>query len=228
MSPLDPVEYSIRLVEDLEPEMLAPPSSASSTTQWLSITSSSSLDLSSVSSLKPAMGHTQPLWGPADPYLSAGIKSIAPSARALTDLGVADPTTTAASPPDTWPKLAQLAVQDGVRVLDAAALKAENILPGFTPTGGILSTHSAPLETPASFAAQVEWSAGFLNVVDKLPEAAFVYCLVEFFFLRPSIDRYTDDVELEPTRALTESLAVTGVRLGMFCLVAAVTTTIFG
>lgn len=173
------------------------------------------------------MGHTQPLWGPPDPYLSAG-KSIAPSARALTDLGVTDPSSTGTAPPDTWPKLAQLAVQDGVRVLDSAALKAENFLPGFTPTGGILPTHSAPLETPASFAAQVEWSAAFLNVVDKLPRAAFVYCLVEFFFLRPGIDRYTDEVELEPMRALTESVAVTGVRLAMFCLVAAVTTTIFG
>ena len=130
---------------------------------------------------------------------------------------------------ESWPQLAQMAVRDGIHVLDSAALQAESVLPGFTRTGGILPFHHAvPAETPASFAAQVEWSAGFLNVVDKLPEAAFAYALVEFFFLRPGIDRYTEDVELEPTRAWTESLAVTGVRLGMFCLVAAITTTIFG
>ena len=175
------------------------------------------------------MGHSQPLWGPPDPYLSAGT-SIAPSARALSDMGVTEQIVQQQH--ESWPTLAQMAVKDGVHVLDSAALQTQaagSIFPGFTPTGGILSLHHAvPLETPASFAAQVEWSAGFLNVVDKLPEAAFAYALVEFFFLRPSIDRYTEDVELEPTRALTESIAVTGVRLGMFCLVAAVTTTIFG
>jgi len=205
------------MLEDLEPELLAQQAKSvvtpAASSQVLSV---------DVSRLKPAMEHTQPLWGPPDPYLTAG-HSIAPSARALADLGV-DPNAIH----ESWPALAQAAVKDGIRVIDSAALHAERFLPGFTPTGGILAEHAAIPETPATFAAQVEWSAGFLNVVDKLPEAAFLYALVEFFFLRPGIDRYTEDVELEPARAFTESVAVTGVRLCMFSIVAAVTTTIFG
>ena len=191
------------------------------------------------------MEHTQPLFGPPDPYLTAGesIPPITAGKAALVQMAdtlaagsaagvAADPLSSssseAASMQQHWPELAKQAVQDGIRVLDATALRAEPVLPGFAPTRNLLPVHHAPLETPASFAAQVEWSAGFLNVVDKLPEAVFVYCFVEFFFLRPGIDRYKEDVEEEPARAVTESVAVTGVRLAMFVLVAAVTTTIFG
>ena len=216
MSFLGPVEPAILALEDLDPEVL------STYTLLVSTTTSTAPPLY----LKTAVGHSQPLWGPPDPYLSAGT-SIAPSARALSDMGLTEQVVQQQH--ESWPQLAQMAVRDGVQVLDSAALQAESILPGFTRTGGILPLHHVvTAETPATFAAQVEWSAGFLNVVDKLPEAAFAYALVEFFFLRPGIDRYVEDVELEPTRAWTESVAVTGVRLGMFCLVAAVTTTIFG
>lgn len=178
--------------------------------------------LSQMIVLKPAMEHTQPLWGPPDPYLSAG-RSIAPSAKSLADLGIEKST-------EGWPELAQMAVKDGVSVIDKAAIHAESLLPGFASVHGILPSHDpgVPPETPATFAAQVEWAAGFLNVVDKLPEAAFAYALIEFFILRPGIDMYKEDVEEDPGRAFADTLAVAGVRLGMFCIVAAVTTTIFG
>lgn len=172
--------------------------------------------------LKPAVEHTQPYWGSPDPYLTAG-KSIAPSGKMLADMGIEKST-------EGWPELAQMAVKDGVSVIDKAAIKAESLLPGFVPVGSLLPGHNpgVPPETPATFAANVEWAAGFLNVVDKLPEAVFAYALIEFFILRPGIDMYKEDVEEDPGRAFADTLAVTGVRLGMFCVVAAVTTGMFG
>lgn len=178
--------------------------------------------------LKPAAGHSQPLWGPPDPYLSAG-RSIPPSTKGLADIGVTQQSLT------DLPEPVQATVKAGYRVLDAATIKAESILPGFSPVGGILPAHNPliPLETPATFAAQVAWSAKFLNVVDKLPEAAFMYALIEFFILRPGIDLYKEDIELQqeegPTGVLTaETLAVTGVRVGVFFIVAIFTNIIFG
>jgi hypothetical protein len=156
-----------------------------------------------VALLKPATEHTQPLWGPPDPYLSAG-KSIAPSAKALADLGIAD--------------------------VDGAAIHAQTLLPGFSPTRGILPTHvmGLPAETPETFAAQVEWSARFLNVVDQIPTIVIAYALVEFFLLRPNLDLYLEDIRQQPTRIAAGTVAVTGVRLGVFFVIGILTCTIFG
>jgi hypothetical protein len=173
----------------------------------------------SMTMLKPAMEHTQPLWGPPDPYLSAG-KSLAPK---LSDV--------AATNTETWSEEARTLLKHGVQILDGSSLHAERVLPGFTPTGSLLSPHSVSsydASTPAVWAATVEWAADFANVIDKLPIAALVYVLVEFFLLRPNLDLYKEDVEVDPTRALTDAVAVTGVRVAMFCVVAVVTVGVFG
>lgn len=162
--------------------------------------------------LKPATGHTQPLWGPPDPYLSAG-KSIAPSAQALADMGIA--------PTD-------LPSANGF--LDGSAIHAQTLLPGFSPTRGILPSHvmGLPAETPESFAAQVEWSARFLNVIDQIPTIVFAYALVEFFLLRPNLDLYQEEIKEQPTQIMAGTVAVTGVRVGVFFAIAILTCTIFG
>jgi hypothetical protein len=126
------------------------------------------------------------------------------------------------------PPTAKSVADRGVTVIDSASIRSERWFPGFAPTGGILPGHSAPPETPESFAGAVQWSADFLNVVDKLPEAVFAYALVEFFILRPGIDKYREDIDEEPARAVADFVAVSAVRLAMFGVVAIVTTTIFG
>ena len=162
--------------------------------------------------LKPAVEHTQPLWGPPDPYLSAG-KSIAPSVKALAEMGIA--------PTD-------LPTNHGV--LDGAAIHAQTLLPGFSPTRGILPTHvmGLPAETPETFAAQVQWSASFLNVIDQVPTIVFTYALVEFFLLRPNLDLYQEEIRDRPTQVMAGTVAVTGVRVGVFFVIAILTCTVFG
>jgi hypothetical protein len=119
----------------------------------------------------------------------------------------------------------------------------EALLPGCAPVASMRPHHNpmVPLETPATFAAQVQWSAGFLNVIDKLPEAVFVralidklpeavfvHALIEFSILRPNLDLHKEDIESNPGPVWADTIAVTTVRLAMFTVVAAVTTTIFG
>lgn len=156
--------------------------------------------------------HTQPLWGPPDPYLSAG-KSIAPSVKALAEMGIA---------PTDLPR--------NKDVLDGAAIHAQTLLPGFSPTRGILPTHvmGLPAETPETFAAQVEWSARFLNVIDQVPTIVFAYALVEFFLLRPNLDLYQEEIRDQPTQVMAGTVAVTGVRVGVFFAIAILTCTVFG
>jgi hypothetical protein len=179
--------------------------------------------------LKPAHEHTQPLWGPPDPYLTAG-KSIAPSAKALLDMGIEKSSATAAITSPELSEKVQTALSKGWKVLDASHIQAQRLLPGFAETRGILPRHDAvvPEETPETFAAQVEWAAQFMNVIEKIPYAALAYGMIEFFLLRPNIDQYKEDIEDEPARAFADTVKVTGVRMGMFAVVAIVTLVLFG
>ena len=166
------------------------------------------------SNLQPAHGHSQPLWGPPDPYLTAG-KSIPPSMAANLPA------------PTELPESAQALVNKGYHVVNGADWHALNVLPGFAPTRGFLPGHQAIPETPESFAAQVEWAAGFLNVIDALPYVAFGYALIEFFLLRPNLDVYAEEVA-ESGGPAREALVTTAVRVGALCVVAIVTTGIMG
>lgn len=184
--------------------------------------------------LKPAHEHTQPLWGPPDPYLTAG-RSIAPTAKGLLGLGLgtaADPATSSASS-DVAAELApqvQSALSHGWKVLDATRVQPERSLPGFVEPSGFLPHHNPaiPPETPETFAAQVEWAAKFLNAIDKLPYVALSYAMVEFFLLRPNLDAYKEDIEDDPARAVAETIKVTTVRMGVFLVLAVVTVGMFG
>lgn len=181
----------------------------------------------------PAHEHTQPFFGTPDPYLTAG-KSIAPTAQGLQELGIAavkgGKVVIPSDLPEGFAAQVQAAVGKGWKLLDFSAIKAETILPGFAPTRGILGAHSAnmPAETAESFAAQVEWSAKFLSVVDKLPMAALAYVCIEFFILRPNIDLYQQDIDDDSTGVLAETVAVTAVRMAVFAAVAVVTLGLFG
>jgi hypothetical protein len=201
--------------------------------------------------LPSAHGHSNPLFGPPDPLL-AQIKSIAPSAKALMDMGITSSASSAtsasssdvatlasdalnsmtSSSPELQAKI-QGALQRGIPVRDATStmtnMGSSTHLPGFAETRHILPARTPPpAETEATFAAQVEWAAQFLNVIDKLPFVAFYYALLEFFILRPGIDLYKEDVENDPAGVLAESVVVLAVRVAVFCVVGIVTVSMFG
>ena len=188
--------------------------------------------------LVPAHGHSNPLFGPPDAILAAG-KSVAPSAKAMVDLGLTQIKTAADILPTaegtTTPAFAQsvqTAMTRGWKVLSDANIMngGGTHLPGFKETGGILPYHNPnlPVETPATFAASVEWSVNLVHVIEKLPYAAFWYALVEFFILRPNIDLYKEDIDNDPNGAIIETLTVSGIRMGAFFIIALVTTTMYG
>lgn len=170
--------------------------------------------------VKPATGHSQPLFGPPDPILSAG-KSIPPSSKALLELGV-DPS-----------KSPDLRVAEGAAgsfpVLDASKFNPVPLLPGFSPTHGILPvTTPMPVETPQSVLANTQWSLSFINVIDRLPEVVFIYALVEFVFLRPNLDLYRDDIEVDRGAVAWDFVKVTAVRVTAFAVIAFLTNGLFG
>jgi hypothetical protein len=194
--------------------------------------------------LQPAHEHAQPLWGPPDPYLSAG-KSIAPlhppsvSVEPNSIDASTPPLSSASSSsslPPPSPELAdraRTAAAKGWKILDASKIRSFSQLPGFVPdsaAGGFLPRHepSIPAETPATFASQVEWSAQFLRVVDKLPLVALLYALVEFLGLRSGVDSFKEEVEDDPARATADTIKVTVIRMGAFAILAVLTLVLFG
>jgi hypothetical protein len=177
--------------------------------------------------LLPAHGHAQGWFGAPDPYLASG-HSIAPSAKALQS--ILPPSSDVVTNVKDLPEALKVVVSKGWELLDANRIQAESFLPGFTPTGGILAQHNPaiPAESSATFAATVDWAAAFLPVVDKLPEAAFVYVCIEFFVLRPNLDVYKEEIRQETTAVWVEAAVTTGVRLAAFGVVAVTTLGIFG
>ena len=176
---------------------------------------------------KPATEHTQPFWGGSlDPYLSAG-KSISPSTKALSDMGI----TTINDKSNVIAVFGDKITSDNKFIIDSTRIQVEDVMPGFSPTGGILSPHATSTMDPpsvVSFVASIDWASNFVNVIDKLPIAVLVYVLIEFFLLRPNINTYKEDVEENPTGVFADTLAVATVRVSMFCIVAIATVGIFG
>jgi hypothetical protein len=203
-----------------------------------------------------AHGHSQPFWGPADAYLTAG-KSIAPPTQNLIDMGII--TSTAAkggggnAAADALSKdnselarTIQEEMSKGWKFLDYNNIQIKNLpgqpttsqgsyMPGFVDPAStsLLSQPETRLypdynETPETFVLMVKWASGLINVIDKLPIAAFCYALIEFFILRPNLDTTKRQVLQEPGASTAESIATTSVRLSVFMFVALFTLIIFG
>jgi hypothetical protein len=183
--------------------------------------------------MKPASEHVlQSFWGgKIDPYLSAG-KSIRPSTKALSDMGVTLPDPSSLIDPSITTTATAITTIDSKFIIDSNNIQIENVLPGFTPTGSILSHHTNidQISPPSvvSFVATIDWASSFINIIDKLPMAVLVYAMIEFFILRPNIDTYKEDIEDNRIGIVTDTIAVSTIRLSMFFIVALVTVGIFG
>ena len=149
----------------------------------------------------------------------------------LAKSSVADTTAaTTTTGPSALSEAAQNLIRDG-KLLDLRNDKVVSFTAGFHEPGGILpkltTNQLPPRGTTTNFFGQVKSSASMLNVLDKLPMAAFVYVLIDFFLLRPGMDLYKEDIEEDPTDALAETVAVTTVRMGVFALISFVTLAFF-
>lgn len=172
--------------------------------------------MASMYSTGVAHGHSNPWFGPPDPYLEAG-RSIAPLQSA-----VQIPSESVST---SLPQSVQDMINKGYSVIDSATIKDEWQLPGFVPSSKVFSSHETSSMSPAhleSFLFQAEWASSFVKVFDKLALASFVYCSVEFFFLRRNVDLYKSEIEQEsPASLWADVLATWAVRfiaMGFFAL----------
>jgi hypothetical protein len=125
---------------------------------------------------------------------------------------------------------AQEAMDKGMTVLDASKIRggstSHDAFIGSRPTLSILSPHEQSVVTPDSpekFMGRLKWTGTLLPVIDKLPRLAFYYALVEFFFLRPNLNIYKEEVEDDPTGVTAETISDVVVRLGILFVLAMVT-----
>jgi len=166
--------------------------------------------------LKPAHEHSQPLFGPVDPYLSAG-KSIIPSQNAFVDAGLAE--TVTFDPMSVPNKVAEAISKTPTKfVIDPKAiLSIDKVLPGFQQTGHFLPEHSAsfPEENSQSLVLEMGSVAKMMRVVNALPMAAFWYTCAEFFLVKPGYDAYKEELDEDRAAATVEFMALSGIRLAI-------------
>jgi hypothetical protein len=131
---------------------------------------------------------------------------------------------------ENLPESLQAAIAKGWNFIDAQSIHAESVFPGFRQTGSILQQriqHAPSEDSPETFAAIVQWSAGFLNVVDKLPYVALGYALFEFFVVRADLDWFKEDVEDAPAEVTMEAIGTTSVRFGALMVLSFLTVCFF-
>ena len=174
--------------------------------------------------LKPAHEHTQPLWGPPDPILSAG-KSIVPNPTAFADAGL-----TAPDSPSIPEKVADALIKSkGVNVIDPkSVIRFDPVLPGFQETSHFLpASKGLPEETPQSLILEMGEVAKMMRVVNNLPMVAFLYTCVEFFLVRPGIEVYKEELDEDRPAAAVEFLMLSGIRLAVLAAIGLVTLGLF-
>jgi hypothetical protein len=155
----------------------------------------------------PAHGHSNPWFGPPDPYL------------------VGD------KPHSIAPDIAKKAAEKGFKIIDAAALKAKGggDLPGFKPTGGILS-HGDPNIPHGPGSTNTIYQQGsnnekLLKAIQSMMLPAALYAAVDMAFIRPGV--YKEDIEDDPVGVTVETIQVLGVRLGVFTAMAVLALVFF-
>lgn len=209
----------------------------------------STMVMASAAASVPAHGHSNPLFGPADPYLQSG-RSIAPSLDALSRLGlVSTPAaredgtvgTTGPSGPAAFrpssssasnrgsSRAGTRAVLDGSKIVrqggdasKAATATAAATLPGFAETRSLLAPRAEEWDTFSQFRARIMLNAN-VNIpnLDKVPIVVLCYGLVEFFLLRPNTnDLYKEDVEEDPVGVTIETVSDVAVRVGILFVLA--------
>lgn len=179
--------------------------------------------------LKPAHGHSQPLFGAVDPILSAG-KSIMPSKSAFVDAGLADSVNTI--PVNLSEKVVEsLSKTPNKYIIDPnSVISFDKVLPGFTPTGHFLPQHSEsfPQETQQSLILEMGGIAKMMRVVNVLPMAAFLYTCAEFFLVKPGYDAYKEELDEDRAAANVEFMALTGFRLAIMSAIGVLALFFFG
>lgn len=120
--------------------------------------------------------------------------------------------------------------KDLIEPLDASKIihGGDAFLPGQTPTRSLLAPHveeTVHPDSPEGFVARMRGAGTILPVIDKLPFVAFYYALVEFFFLRPNVDLYKEEVEDDPAGVTAETVSDIAVRVGILFVIAMVTLT---
>jgi hypothetical protein len=202
-------------------------SGASTSSSWEAILSTMYTTTADFVYRGPAHGHSNPWFGPPDPYLAGDVPhSIAPNLKAL---GIVDGAVS--TQPTDLPDVAKKAAEQGARFIDAAALQAKggSDLPGFKPTGGILSHRDINIPRgPGSMNTIYQQGSNnekLLKAIQSMMLPAALYAALDMVFLRPGV--YKEDIEDDPVGVTVETVQVLGVRLGVFTAMAVVALVFF-
>jgi len=148
-------------------------------------------------------------------------------------MGLPPPKSVAELVPDATPEMQQSiksAIKGGYKFIDASKMlegSGASHFRGFAETKGILAQPMVHEMKEKQWGQLVDNVLSQVHVLDKLPTAAFLYLLVEFFILRPNVDLYKEDIEEDATGVLIESTVSIGVRMVALAIVGVITLIIF-
>jgi hypothetical protein len=183
--------------------------------------------------LQPAHGHTQSLFGPLDPYLLK-IQSIAPISNAGVET-LGSPVWDESSVPESLRGAIDYA-RRGDFVDPTTVLRVDGAVPpGFTapPTTifSPLTNNYSGLPSSSSLDYQLgvlNAEVGNLRALQKIPLAAFLTVLVDFFLVTPGMDIFKEEIEENGDEINRESAVLGIARVVVLAGVAALTLALSG
>lgn len=175
--------------------------------------------------LEPAHGHVQSLFGPVDPYLLK-MQSIVPAPNAGDALGT--PAFDEASIPEKLKGAFEYA-RRGEFVDPTHVLRIDgDAPPGFNPPETFFPKLQAPPQTQDYQLGILNAEVGNLRALQKVPIAAFITVLVDFFLVTPGMEVFKEEIE-ENSEEITRESAIAGTaRVAVLAIVAGLTLAMSG
>jgi hypothetical protein len=169
-----------------------------------------------------------PLFGPPDPYLLK-MQSIAPLPDAFDKTGLDVPTLIdEASIPDRIRGAFDYA-RKGTFVDPTKIIQIDDgASPGFVKTGTFFPELKAVPTSQEYQLGVLDAEVGKMKVLQKLPIAAFITVLIDFFLVTPGVEVYKEEIEEGGGEIAKESVVAGGFRVAVLALVAGLTLVFSG
>lgn len=101
-----------------------------------------------------------------------------------------------------------------VPILDLSQMTIDRVMPGFRVPGGLPPANELPISEELT-KGELEMNLRQADIISRLPNAALVFVLIDFFLVSPGIDVYKEDIEDERSEIVIDKVGGLAIRFAL-------------